>query len=173
MGANISPQPGMIICCALRDVPMNSKLLEFFTYHPNLPLNALRKLIANDKNQEIFSVEKQQKIFFSNVLEMKPQILFQNWMRIFWGIADFCRSKNKDFRKFACTRERRILIFWLYPWWPKYAPHETYQGLKWELVNSTVPWRSVVATWWHQGGAKISHPQRVKTSVQLGLIARL
>ena len=103
--ANISPHPGMIICCALRDVPMNSKLLEFFTYHPNLPLNALRKLIANDKNQEIFSIEKQQKRFFSNVLEMKPQILFQNWMRIFWGIADFCRSKNKDFRKFACTRD--------------------------------------------------------------------
>ena len=28
----------MIICCTLMDIPMNSKLLEFFIYHPNLPL---------------------------------------------------------------------------------------------------------------------------------------
>ena len=46
---------------------MNSKVLEFFNDHPNLPLKnifftALRKLTANDKNQEIFSTE----IFFVN-----------------------------------------------------------------------------------------------------------
>ena len=29
---------GMIICCNLRNVPINPKFLEFFTYHPNLPL---------------------------------------------------------------------------------------------------------------------------------------
>ena len=55
------------ICNALRGVPMNSKLLEFFTYHLNLSLkkkfrfhsNALRKLTtAKDKNLEIFSIEK-------------------------------------------------------------------------------------------------------------------
>ena len=29
-----------------------------------------------------------------------------------------------------------VLLFWLYPWWPKYATHETDQGLKWELYCS-------------------------------------
>ena len=44
---------------------MNSKLLDIFTYYLNLPIKniffqyisiALRKLTANDKNQEIFSI---------------------------------------------------------------------------------------------------------------------
>ena len=54
---------------------MNSKLLEFFTYYPNLPLKniflqflstALRKLTAIDINQEIFCSEKQKKT--SNII---------------------------------------------------------------------------------------------------------
>ena len=56
-----------VIYCALRGVPMNSKLLEFFNYDLNLPLKniffqflstALRKLTANDINQEISSIQK-------------------------------------------------------------------------------------------------------------------
>ena len=37
-GEIINPSPLLLIkCCALRDVvPINSKILEFFTYHPNL-----------------------------------------------------------------------------------------------------------------------------------------
>jgi hypothetical protein len=69
-GAHFSPPPVMIICCTLRDAPMKSKLLEFLNYHPNFPLKniffpylsfALRKLTANDKNQELISIKKQKK----------------------------------------------------------------------------------------------------------------
>ena len=50
---------------------MNSKLFECFTYDLNLPLKniffqflstALRKLTANDKNQEILSINKHLKL---------------------------------------------------------------------------------------------------------------
>ena len=60
------PPPGMIICCTLRDVLMNSKLQlapekDFFPKS----FNALRKLTANDKNLEIFSIEKRKNDFYS------------------------------------------------------------------------------------------------------------
>ena len=72
--------------CVLRGVPMNSKLLDFFTYYLNLPLKnvffqfptALRKLTANDKNQEIFSIEKRKDIFFFSFFRKRSPILFQN-----------------------------------------------------------------------------------------------
>jgi hypothetical protein len=62
----------MFTCCALRYVPMNPKLLEFFTYYPSLPLKniffkflstALRKLTTNYKDLEIFSIEKRVKMW--------------------------------------------------------------------------------------------------------------
>jgi hypothetical protein len=39
----------------------------------------LRKLTSNDKNQEVFRIEKQKKYFsFLILLEKRPGILFQN-----------------------------------------------------------------------------------------------
>ena len=78
-----------VICCILRGVPMNSKLLEFFTYYLNLPLKntffqflltALRKLTANDKNQEIFSIEKWKKT--SNIISKLNDDFSENYFEL-------------------------------------------------------------------------------------------
>ena len=48
----------MIIYCALRAVPMNSKLFDFFSYHPNLPLkNNTKKMIQKLKGLQFHFIK--------------------------------------------------------------------------------------------------------------------
>jgi hypothetical protein len=87
-GLILAPPPVMIICCTLRDAPMNSKLLEVFNYNPNLPLKniflpyrstTLRKLTANYKNQETFSIKKPNNLFLFNFFRKMPSnIIYQS-----------------------------------------------------------------------------------------------
>ena len=69
-GGRIGPPLVLIICCALKDADMNSKLLDnfsydliealvkyFFDFFPTL----FRKLTSNDLNPRIFSIEKTKK----------------------------------------------------------------------------------------------------------------
>ena len=73
---------------------MNSKLLKFFTYHPNLPLKniffqflstAMKKLTANNKNQETFRVKKNIYIYLiSSITDCNEEV--SNW-RSFYPLA--------------------------------------------------------------------------------------
>ena len=73
-GPNRPPPLVLIICCAMKDADMNSKLLDnfsydliealvkyFFDFFPTL----FRKLTSNDLNPRIFSIEKTKKCSFS------------------------------------------------------------------------------------------------------------
>ena len=124
---------------------------------------------------------------FSLLLEGKKMLLEvkccrlsnkQHCVLISLGISSVTNKQaniqtSKDFRKFACACKWCVLIFWLYPCWPKYATYETDQGLKWELVSSTVQCTAVEISFSHLMAPEAPTPVHywcVKTSIQLGLM---
>ena len=114
-GGQIGPSPALVsvICCVLRGVPMNSKLLEFFTYDLNLPVkniffpisfNSFEKTDRKWQKPKKNSIKKQKNIFFFHFLQKNTSNIISklsnNFSKdFFWGITHFCRLKNKDFRK--------------------------------------------------------------------------
>ena len=117
-GVDINPPLVFIVCCALKNVDMNSKLLDNFNFDTIEALvkkffenlqRLFRKLTANNTNSEIFSIEKTKKSFFP-IFTMKNikyyfKIHWQFFWEFFWGIARFCRSKNDDFRNASWFRD--------------------------------------------------------------------